>query len=562
MELTLRDALKIEPFCRARVVAGESGLSNVVKSVNLIEVPDILNWVKEGDLLVATLYPFHDDSAQIQNLVPSLKEKGLAGLSIKLHRYIEEFSQHMIDDANRLNFPLLELPQDISFVEIIQPLTSRILELKTEELKRSETLHRQFMELVLSGGGFAEIANALAHLVNSPVTIVDQFGRVLAQAFILDLEPAHSQFIERDNRGDWLLSPNYQPEILGHWPGSEVKLLRAQGSSGPVDHIACPIKTGFFNLGQIIIWGSAISQGHALDRIAIEHAATVTALKIEELRTVHRVEQRFFNEILEGLLSDRPSIQEKAIQAARGLGHRLTSPYTIILVSSDVPAGKLLTLSEQNRVEEALYTAKRYIRILNPQCVVWDQGTRISVFYPISASSNSGALDSLVRELNSICAAIKTKYAPYSVSIGIGKVQTELTEFSQSYECARQSLDIGVALRNGEGGLVSNYEDMGILQVVSLDQGLEGLKEFCLEILGPLLDYDQEYNSELLETLRAFLQQNQNASQASKVLYIHYNTLRYRLKIIEKLLGNFYENPQKRLAVEVALQIYPLIRQS
>ena len=62
MQLTLREALTLaEPLRQARVVAGESGLDNVIRSVNVMEVPDIVNWVHPGELLVSTLYPLRDD---------------------------------------------------------------------------------------------------------------------------------------------------------------------------------------------------------------------------------------------------------------------------------------------------------------------------------------------------------------------------------------------------------------------------------------------------------------------------------------------------------------------
>lgn len=57
MSVTVRDALRMEPLCRARLVAGEDGLDREITSVNVMEVPDIVNWVKPGALLLTTAYP-------------------------------------------------------------------------------------------------------------------------------------------------------------------------------------------------------------------------------------------------------------------------------------------------------------------------------------------------------------------------------------------------------------------------------------------------------------------------------------------------------------------------
>ncbi|MBE0636238.1 PucR family transcriptional regulator ligand-binding domain-containing protein, partial [Candidatus Bipolaricaulota bacterium] len=82
MQLTVREALTLtEPLRKARIIAGERGLDNVIRSVNVMEVPDIVNWVKPGELLVSTLYPLRDDKAAVETLIPQLVEKGLAGMA-------------------------------------------------------------------------------------------------------------------------------------------------------------------------------------------------------------------------------------------------------------------------------------------------------------------------------------------------------------------------------------------------------------------------------------------------------------------------------------------------
>jgi purine catabolism regulator len=54
--LTLREAMTlVEPLRQSRLVGGEGGLDNVVQSVNVMEVPDILEWVHPGELLVTSI---------------------------------------------------------------------------------------------------------------------------------------------------------------------------------------------------------------------------------------------------------------------------------------------------------------------------------------------------------------------------------------------------------------------------------------------------------------------------------------------------------------------------
>src|SRR3954452_16200453 len=104
--VVLREALRLGPLQRARVVAGAAGLDRLVAQVNVMEVPDILPWVKPQQLLLTTTYPLRDESAALEDLVPGLAERGLAGLAIKPARYIDAIPPVMIEAADRLGFPL------------------------------------------------------------------------------------------------------------------------------------------------------------------------------------------------------------------------------------------------------------------------------------------------------------------------------------------------------------------------------------------------------------------------------------------------------------------------
>ena len=57
----LRDALNLPALDGARVLAGATGLGRRVRYVNVMEVPDILDWVKPDELLLTTAYPLRDD---------------------------------------------------------------------------------------------------------------------------------------------------------------------------------------------------------------------------------------------------------------------------------------------------------------------------------------------------------------------------------------------------------------------------------------------------------------------------------------------------------------------
>ena len=63
------------------------------------------------------------------------------------------------------------------------------------------------------------------------------------------------------------------------------------------------------------------------------------------------------------------------------------------------------------------------------------------------------------------------------------------------------------------------------------------LQSFCDRLLGPLADYDTDHDAELLTTLRSFLACDGSWSACAQQLYVHVNTVRYRIGRIEALTG-------------------------
>jgi DNA-binding PucR family transcriptional regulator len=114
-------------------------------------------------------------------------------------------------------------------------------------------------------------------------------------------------------------------------------------------------------------------------------------------------------------------------------------------------------------------------------------------------------------------------------------------------EAVRQSLE---ALARG-ASLVSRYE---LVELEALLGSLQGADGFVRARLGPLLN-GSAGNSELLLTLGEYLRVGRNAKEAAENLAVHRNTLIYRLRRLEKLLGIDWRNADEIFALDLALRL-------
>lgn len=122
-----------------------------------------------------------------------------------------------------------------------------------------------------------------------------------------------------------------------------------------------------------------------------------------------------------------------------------------------------------------------------------------------------------------------------TVSVGIGSDYARINDFCNSMTEALQTIEVIHLYKVEEG--IRKFENIGLYYIISQFENKTVLEEYANHLLGPLIESDRYSDGNLLETLRAYFSHDCNANATAESLYIHRNTMRYRLEKIEKLLG-------------------------
>ena len=99
------------------------------------------------------------------------------------------------------------------------------------------------------------------------------------------------------------------------------------------------------------------------------------------------------------------------------------------------------------------------------------------------------------------------------------------------------------------------YGDLGVKRLLYLMIDHPELERFCEEIIEPLESYDEEWESELVPSLRIYLAEGANLNSAARALFIHRHTLRYRLEQIAEILKVDIDSQEVLLNLQIAFQI-------
>ncbi|GAA2204323.1 PucR family transcriptional regulator [Nonomuraea monospora] len=514
--VSVGEVLGVSTLAEARLIAGESGLGRIVQRLNVMEVPDILAWVKPHELLLTTGYPLRNTPQSLGRLVADLDERGLAALAIKLGRYVDELPGEMVEQADRLGFPLILLPNDVGFDDILNQVLTDILNRQAAVLARAEEAHRALVQVVLAGGGLDEVTAEVAQLLDVAVAAVDGTGRVLATAGPGDHVAVLRESIGREGP-----------------PSSQARTPAARARS----FASVPVLAGGHHHGRIVAYSPAAAIRDS-DVGILERAATVAALVVTRQEAVNAVESKYRADFLRDVLTGRAGTAERVTARARAFGWDLSRPVTVLVAELD-PDGD--ERSAQDRLVSCWTAA---IRRHDPQGAV--AGFSHEVVAVVDAAIDAARV---AKDAASAFADVP----PATFSTGTSRPSPGAETLPEAYSQALKAARVGRQLHGP--GAVAHFDQLGVYRLLSLVNDTEELHAFVRETLGPLASDDDAENADLRRTLQSLLETNLNVAETARRLHFHYNTLRYRIGKLERLLGNFTDDPHLRLNLTLALHV-------
>jgi purine catabolism regulator len=518
MSLTLKQILDSNYLGNAIIVGGHTGLDREVRMVNVMEVPDIFDWVSPDELILTTGYPFKDAPKDMAELIIKLNDKGVAGMAVKPNRFIKELPEEIIRLADKLGFPLFTLPHNAQFDKIILEVFTKIINEDYHIIKKAHEIHETLTELVLEGADFPGISQALANLCFGEIILKDAFGHVLAQA-----KPAASS--PQSGNANINISNIFEKEVRLSKQIIAYITLRS--------------------------WRNTIEN---VDLVAIDFTATIIAMKMFKIETSKEKEKRRRNEFLNNLLFDRIQSAEQAVHEGKSYGIDLNIPYIAAIVNIDFP-NKVLEPNNENDIfdnlDRLIYNSPLPDR---DKYICWNNSDVIVILSPVKRNCNNN-IDNTIQIASEIKSSLIKLLPGAAVTIGIGRYHPGILAIGKSYREAQMAAGTGELVWGSNG--IYHYNDLGVYQLLSQFAGKEQANDFIENILSSLIEYDTKKNSQLLLTLEQLLT-GDNIKNIAEKLYIHPKTISFRKQRIEEILDLNLEDPEKRLSLSIALKLYRL----
>ncbi|MFF7992686.1 PucR family transcriptional regulator [Kitasatospora xanthocidica] len=520
MPVTLRDLIEEEGL-RLRRCTGAAGVERVVRWVAVTELADPTPWMTGDELLLTTGLRLRTTAAQTE-FVRRVAAAGASGIGFGTGLSRTTVPRAMVAEAERLGLAVLEVPYETPFIAVNRLVAERIAAEDHSAQRRLVDQHDLLVQALLSGEGLSALLRVLRHACGTEVAVIDRHGVLLAAA------PTGSG------------GPAGEVRAAGRAPGRETGWEAGRetgweagraGSEGPGR--TAPLRLPVQVDGVVAAFLCLRSAGPAAD--VLPYAVRLVGLELAR-RQAHLAGRReLVGQVVEDIVRDviTPAAAERRL-AAFGLDAK--APHRVVLgclapegagpaeerrlarlpwLTADRPGGP----GDPDGPEPVLTAAVgRYLVAVLPQSVPAEEPAR---------------------RLGSALSGLDTR-----ASVGIGGGYRGVDGLRWSWFEAQAALTRGPGVHTGD--------PLNLPRLLLSSPDLP-LKQLAAEVLRPLTRFDEANQADLVSTLHAYLAADCSVQAVADRLYVHRNTVRYRLDRIERLTGRSLQSMQDRFQLWLAL---------
>jgi purine catabolism regulator len=553
--ITVQDVLITKIFENSHVLAGENGLTRVVNTITVAEVPDAANWLEGGELVCTTGFFISKEIGEYQTKwVESLIANGASALAIKSGRFLGAIPNSILELANRLNFPLIEMPPDIIWPIAIQAVMNLLTDQQTKVLQRAAEIHSRLTQLVLENESIQAISDVIASLVGNPIVVEDARLNIIAVGNVVSDQPAEIYPKVMDKRmgepfRNKILLTDYYKSVVKGRKKDRFEVNVSDAKDVYIRNIMIPILSnkvvyGFLSLIEVEKPYSAI------DLIALEHGATALALQFMKQIINEQTLRTKTLTLIDDLVHGR--YHTEIVSEHHFYNFNRSNPMLVIMMQTSTEQPSEEYYSWNHSEELIRHTLRKYIEKHFDQLIIGNDDSLFTILVSFPHNMIAKVTTILKEALKQALNELKQQFGIQRFRIGMGSAYQNLSSLGRSYKEANGALSIAKSFP--KLGEIILFENLGIHRIISMIHNVEDLQIFCNDFLLELKTYDNENGGMLLETLYAYIKSNGSVNEAAAMLFVHPNTVSYRLRKIKQVIKYDITDAQFRFSYLFALE--------
>ncbi|MBM7570352.1 helix-turn-helix domain-containing protein [Aquibacillus albus] len=404
--------------------------------------------------------------------------------------------------------------------------------------ERTKRIHEELSKVSLSKGGLSDITEALAGLLNKRVVVFNEFMDPMAVSD-QDAKALSNEVVEKH---PMTLTEAIKQHSISHY---RMALL-----NGNYQVYFFPIQTDKLNLGVLTIFVDDQYELDPLDRFAVEQASTIFAMEMNRRDRLIADDFSYSGYVLEQLIHSPYEELSSNYLAKINFPEKENHQYVIAHLYMKDPLVSFQEVSEKK--QQFFRLLCREISRLPYKTLIHDHNMEITMMFTMSSMLNEEQVFNQLTELFEKIIKLSNEYYQLSILVGLGQVVDKLKRIRLSYRDAKRCVQFLQSTNQEE--TILTYPKLGSYRLF-LKTDRSELKEYVDSVIGTIIAHDQTHDTELLKTLKVYLESNQNMTESAKALFVHTNTIKYRLKSIKEILKVDKVNGRKAFELQLGLYI-------
>lgn len=533
MPLQIRELLELESMKGSELIGGKDGLDNVIVNIMVMEAPDIERWMEPGQLLLTSLFGLQNyTDAQIVEFVRRVAEQKGSGIIAKVNRFVKKIPPTMVEACDQYAIPLMRISLERRYSSIMYEVMEILFNAKEYMLNYFHDVHIRFTQLALSQPSFLQLLLLLESFIKNPAALLNSQGELIcstnpcmeAVSYLRD-EP----WIPMD-----CTSYNYKKHLV------------ALAGEEPSEF--CLIRGRIPNIGNDFYYLTVVEKNkpiESIDYMAIENAISFLQMELIKKFALSEIRQNYMNDLIDDLMSGKIVGREKLHDALEYLKLSCEEEYRFVVVQ--LP---------RKHIGDETQNKKQLQRFVDKFLLHWKhalyriRSERVVFILRVTDHDTDAFKKKIADSVFQVLHNFFADTVDYRISIG---EPCRVENFKKNSLQALRAIQFANRIKSSSHIICLN--DLGIYRFL-MDVSDDGK---LMELIPASLKLLIKNDPALLDTLRIFLDNNQNLKKSADILYIHPKTMRYRIDKVKSITNVDFDNAEEILQYNIGFRILHLL---
>ncbi|MEE0124710.1 MAG: PucR family transcriptional regulator ligand-binding domain-containing protein [Enterococcus faecalis] len=535
----LAEVLALPRFSDLQLLSSHSNLTQPLESVEITETPDVADFIPKNVMILTTAMIYKDDQEKLKPFIDSLKQAECTALGIKVGRFLDEISPEIVAYASAVDLPLIKIPSTQPLGGLLHEIVGYLRDSKTEQMSVAFDIQKRFSTLLMQDVDATRFIAEFAKILNAPIILLSPWQQVIAHSnYFYGNQKSAEFFIEQ-------LSKDHFQQLA-----QEKKIFRLQDERQENIQVAgFPIRVNdYFPYYLLVLSPEQIP--YPISEFAIDQAILVLTFMLFKNQKIAESFEHLKTDFLDRLLdTHQEALSKHQNWLELWKNYRLiNSDYYQLAIVYGVtkPENETHIRYQQAEGQLIFQWLKEQLPEILPDVALFklkNQNKSILIFQS-KKNDHLMILQNLAERLQ--------QALPITIRFALGNAYENLEDLPNSYIEASSTLE--ASLHAQKPATVQLFHPKGLAGLFE-KIGTEDVEYFCQQQLKELAYPTEPTLQELRKTLKVFLDFNCEITKTANALYLHRNTIKYRMNQCEKLLDTSIQEPETSLLLRVALQL-------